>query len=130
MTHLRQAQCALTALFSIGLAIHAARLVFGIDAVQALVMTRSFDSLFALVMLLVLIPLWRARNSIAFRGRGERALFWGTFGYVALSVLLHARSCIFAGATDVFALFPLWYSRLFLVVIAIVLTLWWRLRPA
>ena len=130
MSRLRQAQFGLTVLFSIGLAVHAARLVVGIDAVQALVMTRAFDSVFALIMLLVLILLWRARNAIDFRGHGDRALFWGTFGYVGLSVLLHARSWVFASATDIFARFPLWYSALFLVVIVAVLTLWWRLRPA
>ncbi|MBM7067563.1 hypothetical protein [Actibacterium sp. 188UL27-1] len=130
MTRLRQAQIGLTALLSVGIAVHTTRLILGVEAVQDLVLTRAFDSAFAVVMLVAAVLLWRAKNAIDWRGMGERILFWVSFGYVALSVVLHGRSWFSEEATDVFAAFPYWYSAAFLAVIAFVLTLWWRLRPA
>lgn len=126
---LLHAKLALSCLLGTGLVIHVLRIIAGIDAVQRLILTRAFDSAFAAAMAIVALLVWRARNSVDWRGTGERVLVWGTLAYVGLSVLLHARSWFVADHTEVFRAFPVGYSVVFSLVATTTLVLWWRLRP-
>lgn len=127
MSKLKQAKLGLTALFSLGILLHGTRLAFGVDFVQEHVLTRAFDSGFALLMLLVVVLLLRALRSVAWRGMGDRALYGFLLFYVTLSTVLHARSWLVADNTEMFEAFPYWYSAVFIVVILLILRLFWRL---
>lgn len=129
MTRLRQAQIGVTILLGIGLVIHALRFGLGVDFVQQYLLTQTFDAAFSVVMLVIFIVLVRARGRIALRSTGDRLVVWGTMIYVGLSVILHGRSWIEPDNVDVFGAFPWWYSLLFIAVVLVVLTLWWRLEP-
>lgn len=112
----------------IGIYLHLSRLIFGIELTHERLITTTFDSIFAFVILFTSIALFMARNKVLIRNMVERVLFYFTLAYFSLSVLLHARTWFVPDNPQMLQVFPEWYSLFFLLLTSVLITGWWNLR--
>ncbi|NOK62923.1 MAG: hypothetical protein GFH27_549293n320 [Chloroflexi bacterium AL-W] len=113
----------------IGIYLHLSRLIFGIELTHERLLTTTFDSVFAFVILFPSIALFMARNKVLIRNTVERVLFYFTLIYFSLSVVLHARTWFVPDNPQMLQVFPEWYSLFSLLLTSLLITGWWNLRP-
>ena len=122
------ARVCVIAILVTGMYIHLSRLVFGIELTHERLITTTFDSVFAGVLLVVSVVLFLARRHVDLSRRRHAVLFYGTLTYMSLSVILHARTWFVPDNPDTLALFPWWYSLVFWALAAALIVAWSRLR--
>ena len=111
-----------------GLYLHLTRLLIADDAyVTAHVVTPTLDKLFAVVMTYAAVAGWLSRRYVAFTGTRQKVILTVILVYITASLPLHYATYV-TGSTKLLTELPLWYSGVFLVVVAAMLTFVWRLR--
>src|SRR3712207_5088391 len=119
---------AAVATFMFGFYLHAVRLQIGDDRiVTERVITPAVDQVFAVLMGYAAIAGWLSRRWISHPTRRHKVVFSVVLGYITASLPLHVAS-YFRQDTELFTVFPLWYSGVFLAIVT-ALTVWvWRLE--
>ena len=111
-----------------GLYLHLTRLLIADDAyVMAHVVTPTLDKIFAVVMTYAAIAGWLSRRYTAFTGTRQKVILTVILVYITASLPLHYATYV-TNSTKLLTAFPLWYSGVFLVMAAAMLTFVWRLR--
>lgn len=116
----------------IGIYLHLSRLIFGIDLTLEKLVTATFDSVFALVIIFAVLAIFMARKEVMFRHGLDRFLFYFTMVYFAISVPIHVRTWFVPDNPEMLRLFPEWYSVFFLFLTGSMIIGWWNLhaKPA
>lgn len=111
----------------IGQGIHGLRLILSHDVFHQYVFTPTFDSLFALPMIVAAIGMVKVWRHIRYRNKFERvAVGFSTFYFIA-SVPNHAQVW-FTQFTGYIDWFPLWFSVVFFCYTIPLLIVWARLQ--
>ncbi len=124
---------AAVATFLFGIYLHAVRLQIGDDTiVTAHVITPGVDQVFAVLMGYATIAGWLSRRWVRHPTRTHKVVFTIVLVYLTASLPLHVAS-FFTQDTELFMVFPLWYSGVFLAMVTALTVFVWRLeirRPA
>ncbi len=116
------------ATFVFGSYLHTARLQIGDDTiVTERIITPVVDQVFAVLMAYAAISGWLTRRWINHPNRTHRAVFTVILGYITATLPLHVAT-YFTHSTELFMVFPLWYSGLFLAMSTAMIIFVWRLR--
>ena len=114
--------------FVFGFYLHAARLQIGDDTiVTERVITPGVDQVFAVLMAYAAIAGWLSRRWVSHPSRRHKVAFSVVLGYITATLPLHVAT-YFTHDTELFMVFPLWYSAVFLVMAAVMIVFVWRLR--
>ena len=111
-----------------GIYLHLSRLIFGIDLTLEKLVTTTFDSVFAFVLIFATVAIFLARKSVLIRNGLDGFLFYFTLVYFAISVPIHARTWFIPDNPQMLRVFPEWYSAFFLVLSGLLVIGWWNLR--
>lgn len=111
-----------------GIYMHLYRLIFGMDQTLDKVITASFDSIFAVVLIISVVAIFNARKNVLLHNTKERILFYFTLIYFAVSVPLHVRTWFVPDNTQMLRFFPEWYSVFFLFLSSLLFIGWWKLK--
>jgi uncharacterized membrane protein YeaQ/YmgE (transglycosylase-associated protein family) len=112
----------------IGLYLHLVRLQIADDAyVFAHVVTPTVDKIFAVVMTYAAVTGWLTRRYVVYTGPRQKIIFTVILGYITASLPVHYATYL-TNSTKLLAVFPLWYSALFMAVVGALLVFVWRLR--
>jgi cytochrome bd-type quinol oxidase subunit 2 len=114
--------------FITGIYLHLSRLVFGIDLTLERLVTTAFDSIFAVVLIFVTWSIFAAREEVELPGRLQKALYYFTLVYMAISVPVHVRTWFVPDNPQALRMFPEWYSAFFLCFTSVLIAGWWKLR--
>ncbi len=108
---------AAVATFAFGFYLHAARLQIGDDAiVTAHVITPGVDQVFAVLMGYATIAGWLSRRWVSHPTTRHKVAFTVVLVYLTASLPLHVAS-YFTQNTELFMVFPRWYSGVFLAMV-------------
>jgi hypothetical protein len=104
---------------SLGVLIHALRIIFGDDFAMAYVVTPTTDKILLVPMAYAGITgiMLLARRRVVFANRRHRALFTGSVVYIAGSVPLHIYCSYIIWDTTLMTWFPMWFSWFLLIVV-------------
>ena len=116
------------ATFVFGFYLHAARLQIGDDTiVTERVITPGVDQVFAVLMGYAAIAGWLSRRWVSHPTRRHKVVFSVVLIYITASLPLHVAS-YFTQDTELFMVFPLWYSGVFLAMVTAMIVFVWRLE--
>ena len=116
------------ATFVFGSYLHAARLQIGDDTiVTERIITPGVDQVFAVIMGYAAIAGWLSRRWVNHPTRTHKVVFSAILGYITATLPLHVAT-YFTHSTELFMVFPLWYSGVFLAMSTVMIILVWRLR--
>jgi hypothetical protein len=118
------------ATFIAGLYFHLTRLVIGTDLTQQLVVTPTVDKIFLVPMAYAAVAGLLLWNRVVHPNRAHKIVYRVIVVYMTISLPFHFRTFI-TGNTDLFWVFPEWYSVFFLFMVSAMLLFVWRLtiRP-
>lgn len=111
----------------IGMYLHLTRLFIGTELLIKYIYTATFDTVFAIPMLLGVFSFLPAWKHIAFRNKFEKVIVILTGVYFLASVPLHIQTW-YTQNTDYILAFPIWFSYLFLTYSSLLMIVWLRLR--
>src|SRR5436190_592899 len=111
----------------IGAYLHLSNLIFGTDLLLTHLFTATFDSLFAIPMLIGSIAIIAARREYVFRNRLEKVVVIWTGFYFIGSLPLHFQTWI-THNTEYIRIVPSWFSALFLVYTTVMQLVWWNMK--
>ncbi len=116
------------ATFVFGFYLHAARLQIGDDTiVTQRVITPGVDQVFAVLMAYAAIAGWLSRRWVNHPTRRHKVVFSVVLGYITATLPLHVAT-FFTHDTELFMVFPRWYSGVFLVMVTAMIIFVWRLE--
>jgi hypothetical protein len=119
---------AAVATFVFGFYLHAVRLQIGDDTiVTAHVITPGADQVFAVLMGYAAIAGWLSRRWVRHPTGRHKVVFSLVLVYITASLPLHVAS-FFTRSTELFMVFPLWYSGVFLAMVTALIVFVWRLE--
>ncbi|MCW7463427.1 hypothetical protein [Leptospira limi] len=111
----------------IGIYLHTSRLVFSPELVIQHLLTREFDMVFVIPMVISTILLWTFRSKVIHHGMISKVIYNFITIYFTISVPLHFKS-FFANNVDQFKIFPGWYSLIILPILNLMLIFVLRLQ--
>lgn len=116
------------ATFLFGAYLHAARLQIGDDTiVTERIITPGVDQVFAVLMAYAAIAGWLSRRRVHHSSRKHQVVFTVILGYITATLPLHIAT-YFTHSTELFMVFPLWYSGVFLAMSTAMIIFVWRLQ--
>ena len=118
------------ATFVFGFYLHAARLQIGDDTiVTQRIITPGVDQVFAVLMAYAAIAGWLSRRWVRHPSRRHKVVFTVVLGYITATLPLHVAT-FFTHDTELFMVFPLWYSGVFVAMVTAMIVFVWRLETA
>jgi hypothetical protein len=116
------------ATFVFGSYLHTARLQIGDDTiVTERIITPGVDQVFAVLMAYAAIAGWLTRRWVDHPTRTHKVVFSVILGYITATLPLHVAT-YFTHSTEMFMVFPLWYSGVFLAMSTAMIVFVWRLQ--
>ncbi len=104
------------ATFVFGSYLHAARLQIGDDTIATeRIITPGVDQVFAVLMAYAAVAGWLTRRWVHHRSRTHKVVFTVILGYITATLPLHVAT-YFTHSTELFMVFPRWYSGVFLAM--------------
>lgn len=123
----RLTRTAVTITLISGMYLHVTRLFVGFDVLISQIYSATFDTIFAIPMLVGAICILPAWKQFAFRSWFEKFIVGFTGLYFWISIPLHVQT-IYSQSTDYIRVFPVWYSFFFLAYTTVMLVIWLRVR--
>jgi uncharacterized membrane protein YeaQ/YmgE (transglycosylase-associated protein family) len=115
------------ATFVFGSYLHTARLQIGDDTIATeRIITPGVDQVFAVLMAYAAIAGWLTRRWIHHPTKTHKVIFTVILGYITATLPLHIAT-YFTHSTELFMVFPLWYSAVFLAMSTAMIIFVWRL---
>lgn len=110
-----------------GMSLHATRIIGGDSALET-ILTPTVDGIFGLFMACAAGAGWLSWRRIRHPGKLHEVVHGAILVYLTISVPVHVRSFFTNDVGDLTGVFPVWYSGVFLVVVAAMVVHIWRLR--
>ena len=112
-----------------GMFLHAMRLIAGEDVLTR-ILTPAVDGFFGLAMAYAALAGSLSWRHVQHGTNRHKAIHAAVLVYLTASVPVHVRSFATDDVTDILAVFPPWYSGIFLIIATAMLVHVWRLRIA